>query len=295
MTQQLRPFWLRSTVNILTNPKKLKSLTTLGKTLPMLTSYGSLLKQAGTKHTKRLDEYYPSISATKGKVGLFTGCTGNAFELPALHSAVRLLTYAGYEVLVPRQQTCCGALHTHLGDARNGEQMLRQSMEPFLGHDLLAVINITSGCSAQLRNYTDTSVKEAHQFIVENDLTEQLNFKPVDRLAALHIPCSLENSPIGSRQLVDLLKKIPQIDINVVGKPGSCCGAAGSYFLSHPKTAGKLKTPLVKQIDALSPDYLVSSNIGCALHLANGMDISRMEVLHPLTLLARALDGQTGV
>ena len=50
-------------------------------------------------------------------------------------------------------------------------------------------------------------------------------------------------------------------------------------------------TTLLEQLREQAPDYLLSSNIGCALHLAEGAKKAgvQLEVLHPVELLARQL------
>ncbi|HLF98122.1 MAG TPA: hypothetical protein VI457_13340, partial [Methylococcaceae bacterium] len=52
----------------------------------------------------------------------------------------------------------------------------------------------------------------------------------------------------------------------------------------------QLRQPLLERIRAAKPDILVTSNIGCALHLRSGL--RGVEVIHPATLLARSLGGR---
>jgi glycolate oxidase iron-sulfur subunit len=63
-------------------------------------------------------------------------------------------------------------------------------------------------------------------------------------------------------------------------------------MLTHPQTADRLRDDKIDNITALNVQTLVSSNIGCALHLAAGLRARnlRVEVIHPITLLARQLD-----
>jgi len=70
-----------------------------------------------------------------------------------------------------------------------------------------------------------------------------------------------------------------------------CCGSAGSYMLKHPKMAQALLADLLEAALETQPDYLVSSNIGCVLHIAAGLRDRgiRMEVIHPIVLIARQL------
>ncbi|MBI3171168.1 MAG: hypothetical protein HYZ32_01075 [Hydrocarboniphaga effusa] len=90
-----------------------------------------------------------------------------------------------------------------------------------------------------------------------------------------------------------LLALIPQLDVQPLGQgsEGGCCGAAGSYFLTQTAMADRLLEPLLERIRRECPDYVLSSNVGCSLHLAAGLRRSgiRAPVWHSARLLAQQL------
>jgi glycolate oxidase iron-sulfur subunit len=85
--------------------------------------------------------------------------------------------------------------------------------------------------------------------------------------------------------------RIPGIDVAPLPTEPRCCGAAGDYFLRHRHTADALREQKLDQVEAIEPDMLVTSNIGCRVFLGNGWrQRSRAaEVVHPIVLLARQL------
>jgi glycolate oxidase iron-sulfur subunit len=89
--------------------------------------------------------------------------------------------------------------------------------------------------------------------------------------------------------LSQLLQRIPQLELKRLPAPPYCCGAAGSHLLQFPERAAQLRKTALSQVDALDVQGLLSSNIGCRLHLAAGLDQrgSALPTLHPLTLLAQ--------
>jgi len=107
----------------------------------------------------------------------------------------------------------------------------------------------------------------------------------------VHEPCSQRNILKEADAPYALLKRIPELEI--ISLPGNqqCCGAAGSYMIEHPQMADELRNDKLDAIKATQPDILVSSNIGCALHLAAGIKAEniKLEILHPISLLARQL------
>ncbi|HTU02202.1 MAG TPA: heterodisulfide reductase-related iron-sulfur binding cluster, partial [Candidatus Sulfotelmatobacter sp.] len=100
-----------------------------------------------------LPEVTPAEGPRRGRLALLSGCAQRAL-LPAINRAtVRVLTAAGYEVVVPREQGCCGALHLHAGDAAGARRLARELMQTFesAGSDL--VVTNTAGCGAAMKAY----------------------------------------------------------------------------------------------------------------------------------------------
>ena len=87
-----------------------------------------------------------------------------------------------------------------------------------------------------------------------------------------------------------LLAAIPELEL--VDLPGTrdCCGAAGTYNLTHPEMAGRLLARKLDAIRNLRPDVLATGNPGCLLHIGKGLRDagSTTSVVHPIELLARS-------
>ncbi len=88
-----------------------------------------------------------------------------------------------------------------------------------------------------------------------------------------------------------MLQQIPEIQISALPETQQCCGAAGSYSLRHEEMAKTLLNELLTTALEKPTDYLVSSNIGCALHIAAGLRerSENVEVIHPIVLISRCL------
>ncbi|MBV8158276.1 MAG: (Fe-S)-binding protein, partial [Dyella sp.] len=121
---------------------------------------------------------------------------------------------------------------------------------------------------------------------------DRLRFRPLAERIALHLPCTQVNVARNEAALQKLLRAIPELDLQVVPRAPYCCGAAGTHMLEFPERAARLREATLGQIATVAPQQLLSSNIGCRLHLAAGMDAEgrRWPHMHPLTLLAQQLE-----
>ncbi|WP_456415807.1 (Fe-S)-binding protein [Thiolapillus sp.] len=253
---------------------------------------GKMLAQARFE-TPALDEVHcPGGSDVLGRVGLFTGCTGSLFDGAALEGAIALLLQAGYAVRVPRNQVCCGALDAHGGNAARAARLLSANQAVFASAgELEAVLSIASGCGAHLAGYPALGKKHRDicTFLAQEQVISRLRFRPLEKRALVHLPCTLENVLHGAEAVLRLLRRIPGLQIEEAGKRGDCCGAGGTAFLLRPAMADSLRQPFVQRLGALSPDYVLSSNVSCRLHLQAGADAGGANYMHPVTLLARQL------
>ncbi len=247
----------------------------------------------------RVSSHYPAVGKKLGKVGLFLGCVAGPFDRQTHRDAATLLSRLGYEVTVPQGQQCCGALPQHHGNPERAKQLNRMNQEAFGGQQLDAIIFTSSGCGVQLVEKGDlpAPAMEICQFLLQSPGLDRLLFSPLPQQITLHHPCSLGNVLRGNRAVEALLERIPKIKITLLGPDGGCCGAAGSHRLREPETADLLRQPKVESLLAAESTMLLSTNYGCALHLAEGIEKmgATVEVVHPVTLLVRQLDSRPSI
>ena len=236
---------------------------------------------------------YLPIGEPCGEVGLFLGCVARLTDVETINSSIYVLNCLGYTVHIPSMQTCCGALHKHGGDTDTAMQLAQQNVAAFDGLKLNAIITTTSGCNIRLVDYhSDFSGKviDISKFLVTADGWHDIKINPLQDKVLVHDPCTLRNILCGSKYPYELLMRIPRIQITPLAGNEQCCGAAGTYFLDQPVMAKKL---LNDKISAIKNDmrYLVTSNIGCNMHIASALQdtIPEIEILHPVTLLARQI------
>ncbi|HXG28475.1 MAG TPA: (Fe-S)-binding protein [Nevskiales bacterium] len=244
--------------------------------------------------------FYPAIGTRQGAVTLFVGCVGELAERQALADGITLLTRLGYEVRVPPAQTCCGALHLHNGLPAQARDLARRNLAA-LADDSVAVVGSSSGCTATLREYAELlpaaadfgrRVEDIGVFLTHAQGWERLRFRPLALTVAVHEPCTLRNVLKGAGAAHALLARIPGLRLRPLAYGTGCCGAAGSYFLTQADTADRLAADMLASVMADPPDALVSSNVGCALHLSARLrrDGRPLPVLHPVSLLVRQLE-----
>jgi glycolate oxidase iron-sulfur subunit len=223
---------------------------------------------------------------------LFRGCVAQLTEQPLEAAALRLLARLGFPAEVPAGQVCCGAIHRHNGYPADANQQLAKNANVFAGRP---VVGLASACVAELREHGELQAIEICRFLLDRPWPADASPRPLRATVAVHEPCSHRNQLRDQAAVYELLGRIPELSI--VSLPGNetCCGAAGTYLTEHPEIALSLAAPKIDTLRRLRPDFLVTTNTGCALHLAAcarsaGLEI---QVLHPIQLVELQLSNQT--
>lgn len=241
----------------------------------------------------RPGEYPADTNTPRGRVGLFLGCASAAQQGGALQAASKLLRRAGYQVSISVAAGCCGAMSQHSGELAAAAQLADINRKAF-STDLDAVVSIASGCGIHIDSYQPPmpcTHFDIVKFLLDRGDFAGDDFEPLPCQVLLHTPCSIENVYRGTGWARALLALIPQLEVVALGETGQCCGAAGDYMLRRPDTAARLRQPLLDRIPAGTAQILLTGNVGCAMHLADGLRgrDQAVEVLHPVELLARQL------
>ncbi|KXJ45548.1 MAG: glycolate oxidase iron-sulfur subunit [Cycloclasticus sp. Phe_18] len=236
---------------------------------------------------------YPSLAPTKqGHVALFTGCATDLLDSKTLKDAIFLLQHCGFDISIPQNQRCCGAIDLHAGNKSKALELAQENQLSFSSEKYDAVITVASGCGSTLTEYASplaNKVIDISDFIAPYLST--LSFKPLKASAWLHTPCTLKNAQSKGANIADSLSNISELSTHSFKTDQMCCGAAGTYMLTHKETANNLRDKTLEPLKQNVSDYLLTSNVGCAMHLRVGLKQAGLNTiaLHPVSLLAQQL------
>ena len=223
------------------------------------------------------------------RLALFPGCVASIDDAAAQQAAITLLQAAGFQIsLLPA--FCCGAMDLHGGAAESAERDAQQVRRAWAECGATQLVSVTPGCLGTLRRaLPGVSVVDPVELLAAH--ADALAFRPLAQRIALHLPCTQINVARSDHALLQLLLLVPDLEVLPLPRPPYCCGAAGSHLLEFPERAAQLRDATLRQAATLDPQQLLSSNIGCRLHLAAGIDAQGLHwpTRHPLTLLAQQL------
>ena len=254
-----------------------------------------------------LPEVTPAVGERRARVGLLTGCA-QRYLLPGLNRAtVRVLCRAGYEVVAPTGQGCCGALHAHGGDLEEARRMAKALIGTFEDARVDVVVANAAGCGAAMKAYGhllrdeaewrsraeafSARVRDVSQVLAEVAWNGELGAVPVS--VAYHDACHLAHGQRVRTEPRVLLAQIPQLRLVELTESDVCCGSAGTYNLLQPAMAHRLLDRKVEYIRQAETDFVAAGNIGCLLQIQLGLRQagSRTRAVHPVELLDWALYG----
>ncbi|MEO6435357.1 MAG: heterodisulfide reductase-related iron-sulfur binding cluster, partial [Tepidisphaeraceae bacterium] len=250
------------------------------------------------------------VRTTKATVGFFPGCIGSVMFDSTNRKAVELLAACGAEVVVPRAQGCCGAIHHHNGVHHPAELMARDNIDAFLPKDAPGVdfiVTNIAGCGAMLREY-DLLLRDDADFADRateftkrvRDISEvlvDLGLPPmqhaINETITYHDACHLAHAQKVVNPPRQLLAQIPGLKLAPLPESDMCCGAAGTYNLQHPEMATALAARKLSNIATTGATTCVTGNVGCAMHIGSEAAArgQAVRVIHPIELLHFAVFG----
>lgn len=232
----------------------------------------------------------PHLARRNGEraVQLFVGCVAGQLEQTLIDRVQRLLSHLGFAVEIPEDQACCGALHRHNGFPRRAEELRQGNLRQTGASRSDVLITLASACHLELveREQSRLPVTSLVDFLLDLPTADLPVATPLKQRVALHTPCTAPND-----RSLELLHRIPAIQVVELPENELCCGAAGSYLFTQPDLSTRLGQTKIRHLKESGAQILVTSNTGCALQFRRlireaALDV---EVLHPAELIARQL------
>jgi glycolate oxidase iron-sulfur subunit len=268
--------------------------------MPSLAAMESLTPEVGP--AERLPTRVPAVGPRRAVVGMLTGCVQSAF-FPGINAATaRVLAAEGCDVVIPRQQGCCGALSVHNGREAEAIAFAKRTVDVFEAADVETVVVNAAGCGSSMKEYAEllrdepAYAERAERFASSVlDVSELLDTlgpvaprHPLPVTVAYHDACHLAHAQGVRAQPRELLAAIPGVEVREVVDSEICCGSAGIYNLLNPEPARELGDRKTRNVLATGAEMLVTANPGCLMQLASSA--RRLGAALPMAHTVEVLD-----
>jgi glycolate oxidase iron-sulfur subunit len=250
----------------------------------------------------------PALAPGGQRTGFISGCVMSVMFGRTNAASVRLLNRAGYEVVTPPEQGCCGALYAHSGQLELARACARHNIEVFECHNLNNIVINAAGCGSTLKEYGQLLrddpqwAARAQQFSAKvKDLTEVLAVAHSNHATAAtpisapqkvtyHDACHLAHPQHITRPPRALIRAVAGTNFVELPESDVCCGSAGSYNLTEPEMAERLQRRKIDNIIETGAKIVVTTNPGCLLQIRAGLAKAgaKVEALHIADFLDRA-------
>jgi glycolate oxidase iron-sulfur subunit len=243
----------------------------------------------------------PASNHTRIMIGL-GGCTQPSATPNTNAAAARLLDRLGISLFETPAAGCCGALDYHLGAHTAGKAFMKRNIDswwPVINAGAEAIVTTASGCGSMLadyghifRNDPDYAEKAQQVSALAKDISEVVatEVRPEYLNAstskvAIHCPCSLQHALKLPNQVEQILLNFG-FHLAAIKDKHLCCGSSGTYSLLQPKMSQQLLSNKLTALTGDNPHIIVTSNVGCQLHLET---LATKPVMHWIELLEESL------
>lgn len=236
------------------------------------------------------------------KVAYFPGCIYEFFQADIAQDMVNAMAAAGFEVIYPRNLSCCGLAVHSAGDVATARQMAMRNIETLSRYS--RIITGCATCGSALKAYANWFAPESDWQARAADLSGRvMDFSELladrftntpTRAAApmtvtFHDPCHLKQHQGIAMAPRQILKSLPGIAFVEMANADACCGLGGSFGLSHEHTSRALQAKKTDAIIQSGAQTVITACPGCQMYLADGLKRRNVavRVMHIAELVAR--------
>ncbi|MEJ7717395.1 MAG: (Fe-S)-binding protein [Thermoleophilaceae bacterium] len=254
-----------------------------------------------------LPTFVPARGERRGTVGLLQGCVQRVFFRRVNVATALVLSAEGFDVVIPREPRCCGALMYHTGGREEETAALaRETIATFEDCDHLAIN--AAGCGSAIKHYDhqlrdDPEWRDRAAALAEKtrDVSELLaevepraQRRPVPLKVAYHDACHLAHAQGVRSQPRELLRAVPELELVEPAEWEICCGSAGVYNMVNPEPGRELGARKAGNLLATGAEAVASGNPGCSLQIQAHLEEAghSIPMYHPVELLWASISGR---
>ena len=243
------------------------------------------------------------------RVGFFVGCLLDKVFPKVAADIVTVLNAHGFDVVIPKDQGCCGIPALASGDRETFERLALRNLDCFAPDTLDFLVTGCATCTATIKKFwpemaasapPDTAAAfvrlsektyDVTQFLVDvagvrpAETDPEISAGPV---VTYHDPCHLRKTLGISAQPRAVISASGAGKFTEMPDAGACCGMGGSFNLAHYDLSAAIGQKKAASIEVSGADVVATCCPACMIQLADMLsrNRSKVRVAHVMELYA---------
>ncbi len=252
---------------------------------------------------------YMNENDDKLVVGLFITCLVDIFRPKIGFDAIELCEKAGFKVIVPDNQICCGQPAFNSGDSANAKKIAMQCVAMFADCDYVVVPS--GSCAGMMIKHFVELFDDNDEFMQDILKFSQKTWEITDflvNIAKITLPeqdkkqqITYHDSCSGLRELgikhqPRKLLKDSGHEINELNQSEECCGFGGMFCVKYPEISNEITTKKTANVKKSKAEILCAGDLGCLMTMAGKLhrDGEKTACYHVIELLNNTADKPIG-
>ncbi len=215
------------------------------------------------------------------RVGLFVTCLVDLMRPAIGFAALELLEAAGYEVMVPASQTCCGQPAWNSGDRPAARSLAEKLIAEF--EDCRYVVAPSGSCAGMVKTHYRDLFRGEAAWLARVDALAAKTWELTDFLVNVaHIQklpgnfrgsITYHDSCSGLRELGvkqqprALLARLQGVELKEMKECETCCGFGGTFSIKLGEVSSAMADAKCEHIAASGAAAVVLGDLGCMLNI----------------------------
>jgi L-lactate dehydrogenase complex protein LldE len=214
------------------------------------------------------------------RVGLFVTCLIDTMRPEIGFSTIKLLEQAGYEVVVPPAQTCCGQPAYNSGERSLARDLAEKTLREFEQFDYVVVPS--GSCGGMIRVHYGDLFRDDPELMGRYGKLRERVYELTDFLVnvakvslppgVFHGPVTYHDSCSGLRELG--VKTQPRallaqrgVEVREMKDCEHCCGFGGTFAVKYGAISTAIADEKCANVRASGTGAVVLGDLGCMLNI----------------------------
>ncbi|MBU2628683.1 MAG: (Fe-S)-binding protein, partial [Proteobacteria bacterium] len=244
------------------------------------------------------------------RVAFFSGCLIDKIFPRVGIATVKVLLHHNFQVIIPRNQGCCGIPALAAGDTLTFLSLVKYNLDLFPVEKFDYLVTACATCTSTLKKLWPSMVQnqtpglekqvsllaektlDISQFLSSvAGLELQSESSETPKIVTYHDPCHLAKSLGVRKEPRDVIHASSGYTLKEMADPDRCCGMGGSFNLYHYDLSSKIGKIKKENIEATGCHTIATSCPACMMHISDMLSkgSSHIDIKHPIELYAQGI------